>query len=360
MMLAAVPDKARAQAEAIMAEFLRVREIDKTGVTIYQEQRAELEKSRAANRELGRIVEHLGDLIKNAFSNGAEDPIEALHTLGNYLAETLVLDGVEYDRAYQALEDRRRDDAALKAALAEERLQLEQVRAALKPKETPPASGAAACELAECEQFREWMSGGKANADKRARQAETDRDELLAELEEERRTVDALRQNRDQLQDELTAARKGKIEQMLGRLDDWDGDLAAVVSDRSRLNAQRDAVLMLIGEAHSLAAADIQAGGPRNQLDDLAIPVHDLLIAFGVLGQDGTGRVEQKPGDQERRNLVAATIATALARRMVICEHTQVIEYGSCADAVLTALARWDDEGLRRAGRLDGTEAERA
>ena len=186
--------------------------------------------------------------------------------------------------------------------------------------------------------------------------ADDARRHLYAEIVRAHNAGDELQQ----LRTERDEARKGKVEQMLGRMDDWSGDLATVVSDRSRLSAQRDAVLMLIGEAHSLAAADIQAGGPSHQLDDLSVPVHDLLIAFGVLDQDGTGRAEQEPGDQERRNLVAATIATALAHRMVICEHTQVIEYGSCADAVLTALAGWDDERLRRAGRLDRTEAERA
>lgn len=223
VMLAAVPDNVREQAEAIMAEFLRVRKIDKTGVTIYQGQRAELEEARNSNRDLVRLVGQLSALIEAAFADGAADPIGALQALCNYLAEELILDSDDHDRANHALEDQRRAYAALRA--------------------------------------------------------------------------------------------------------------------------QRDAVLALIGEAHSLAAADIQAGGPSDQLDDLSIPVHDLLVALGVLDEDGA---KQGTGDQERRDLVAATIATAMASRMVICEHTQVIEYGSCANAVLTALAR-----------RDGAEAER-
>lgn len=43
-MLAAVPDQVRAHAEAIMADFKKRREITKTGVTVYQEQRNEVER----------------------------------------------------------------------------------------------------------------------------------------------------------------------------------------------------------------------------------------------------------------------------------------------------------------------------
>lgn len=176
--------------------------------------------------------------------------------------------------------------------------------------------------------------------------ADDARRSLYAEIVRAHNAGDEVRQ----LRTERNEARKGKVEQMLGRLDDWSGDLAAVVSDRDSLSAQRDAVLMLIGEAHSLAAADIQAGGPPSQLDALSVPVHDLLVALGVLTEDGAGRAEQAPGDQERRDLAAATIAAFRARRMVVCEHTQLIEYGGCADAVLAALARWDAGAAERLG----------
>ncbi|SFD13151.1 hypothetical protein [Streptomyces aidingensis] len=47
-MLAAIPAETIAQAEAVMAEFIERRQIKKTGVTRYQEQRDELERLRAA------------------------------------------------------------------------------------------------------------------------------------------------------------------------------------------------------------------------------------------------------------------------------------------------------------------------
>jgi hypothetical protein len=43
VMLAAIPVNVRVHAEAIMADFIKRRGIDKTGVTVYQEQRAEVE-----------------------------------------------------------------------------------------------------------------------------------------------------------------------------------------------------------------------------------------------------------------------------------------------------------------------------
>ncbi|WP_141576073.1 hypothetical protein [Actinomadura sp. WMMA1423] len=96
----------------------------------------------------------------------------------------------------------------------------------------------------------------------------------------------------ERLRAELAEVRKGKVEQMLGRIDDWSGDLARVVADRDRLTAQRNAVIDLVAQEHTDAAADVQAGGPRDQLDDLSVPVHDVLVALGVLDQDGmeTGR----------------------------------------------------------------------
>jgi hypothetical protein len=47
VMLAAIPDNVRDQAEAIMADFIERRSIEKTGVTVYQEQRAEVERLKA-------------------------------------------------------------------------------------------------------------------------------------------------------------------------------------------------------------------------------------------------------------------------------------------------------------------------
>lgn len=51
-MLAAVPTETVTQAEAVMAEFIERRGIEKTGVTVYQEQRDELERLRARVAEL--------------------------------------------------------------------------------------------------------------------------------------------------------------------------------------------------------------------------------------------------------------------------------------------------------------------
>ncbi|MCP9947332.1 hypothetical protein [Actinomadura madurae] len=73
----------------------------------------------------------------------------------------------------------------------------------------------------------------------------TARDGALAELAEERLTSDALRKNRDQLNDELTAAR--------------------AASEKSQ-SASKDR--------------------PPEQLDDLTIPVHDVLVALGVIAPD--------------------------------------------------------------------------
>lgn len=42
------------------------------------------------------------------------------------------------------------------------------------------------CDMDDCEKFREWLSGEKADADKRARQAETARDRLAEQVEIER------------------------------------------------------------------------------------------------------------------------------------------------------------------------------
>lgn len=53
VMLGAVPAEMVAQAEAVMAEFIERRRIEKTGVTVYQEQRAEVDRLRAENDRLG-------------------------------------------------------------------------------------------------------------------------------------------------------------------------------------------------------------------------------------------------------------------------------------------------------------------
>jgi DNA repair exonuclease SbcCD ATPase subunit len=58
-MLAAVPAETIAQAEAVMADFIERRNIEKTGVTIYQEQRDELKQARARIAELEAEVEQL-------------------------------------------------------------------------------------------------------------------------------------------------------------------------------------------------------------------------------------------------------------------------------------------------------------
>lgn len=74
VMLAAVPDNVRAQAEAIMAEFIRVRKIEKTGVTIYQEQYDELTRLRAQ-------VEQLRAALKTVKVDSIQRPLQTLaHT----------------------------------------------------------------------------------------------------------------------------------------------------------------------------------------------------------------------------------------------------------------------------------------
>jgi hypothetical protein len=55
-MVAAIPAQGVEHAEAIMAEFIRRRQIEKTGVTVYQEQRDELERLRARVAELEALA----------------------------------------------------------------------------------------------------------------------------------------------------------------------------------------------------------------------------------------------------------------------------------------------------------------
>lgn len=65
--------------------------------------------------------------------------------------------------------------------------------------------------------------------------------------------------------------------------------------------------------------------------------------------------------DQTRRREVAANaIAAYQARHMTVCEHTQVISYGGCADAVLAALDEHDADELQALRReVEGLRAER-
>jgi hypothetical protein len=108
------------------------------------EYRAEIERLQRGGKELGKIVVILGDLIKDAYVKGADDPIGALHLLGDYLAEVLEGEGGlpvdEHNRVYRALEDQRRDLAerdALKACVGY-RAQVDQINASTPtPTEEP-------------------------------------------------------------------------------------------------------------------------------------------------------------------------------------------------------------------------------
>lgn len=64
VMLAAIPAKVREHAEAIMADFIKRRGIEKTGVTVYQEQRAEVDHLKAENARLGAQVSLLGSHLQ--------------------------------------------------------------------------------------------------------------------------------------------------------------------------------------------------------------------------------------------------------------------------------------------------------
>lgn len=56
-MIAAIPARGVEHAEALMAEFIRRRQIEKTGVTVYQEQRDQLKRLRAQVAELESMVD---------------------------------------------------------------------------------------------------------------------------------------------------------------------------------------------------------------------------------------------------------------------------------------------------------------
>lgn len=75
---------------------------------------AEVEQMKRGGAELGKIVAFLGDLIKDAYVRGADDPIDALHMLGNVVAEVFEDEGGlspdEFNRVYRALEARRAEE----------------------------------------------------------------------------------------------------------------------------------------------------------------------------------------------------------------------------------------------------------
>lgn len=66
--------------------------------------------------------------------------------------------------------------------------------------------------------------------------------EQAARVAAEQATI-AADQRAQKAEAERDEARKGKVEQMLGRLDDWGGDLATVVQERDAARAERDEVL---------------------------------------------------------------------------------------------------------------------
>lgn len=68
-----------------------------------------------------------------------------------------------------------------------------------------------------------------------------------------------------QAETERDEARKGKVEQMLGRLDDWGGDLATVVQERDAARAERDEVLAEMRE-EARTADELRRN--RDQLHD--------------------------------------------------------------------------------------------
>jgi hypothetical protein len=81
------------------------------------ELQARLDQLRRGGQEIGKVVRMLSDLIRDAFRRGADDPIAALHMLGDYLA--VIPDGglgvSEHHRIYRALEEHRVKGAELKA-----------------------------------------------------------------------------------------------------------------------------------------------------------------------------------------------------------------------------------------------------
>jgi hypothetical protein len=80
---------------------------------------ANLKQARRGAQELGKSVVFLAELIKDAYVRGADDPIDALHMLGNYLAEVLEDEGGlsvdEHNRVHRAMEDRRAEAERIEA-----------------------------------------------------------------------------------------------------------------------------------------------------------------------------------------------------------------------------------------------------
>jgi hypothetical protein len=86
--------------------------------------RAELDQAKRGGKELGKSIVVLMELIKDAYLRGADDPIDALHMLGNMLAEVFEDEGGlspdDFNRVHRALEYRRSEE--------EERLREENAR----------------------------------------------------------------------------------------------------------------------------------------------------------------------------------------------------------------------------------------
>ncbi|OLT24390.1 hypothetical protein BJF79_13695 [Actinomadura sp. CNU-125] len=176
VMLAAVPDNVRAQAEAIMAEFIRVRGIEKTGVTVYQEQCAELERLRAEVERL--TVLESGE--QKAWANA----------------------GTERDRARQDAVYWRRQADRLRGAW-------------------------------------ESARRGRRRERAQRVEREVERDDALAEFGAERESNDALRKNRDQLAGEFRVAREA-LARVRSEADELRGGWQAADRDRRQLREQRD------------------------------------------------------------------------------------------------------------------------
>jgi hypothetical protein len=106
-------------------------------ITEVKRQRANLEQSRRGGKELGKSVEFLGGLIKDAFLRGADDPIGALHMLGDFLSNLFEDEGgltvEEHNRVYRALEDQRAKLAKDHNELRDKRSDLLNVRGVLSP-----------------------------------------------------------------------------------------------------------------------------------------------------------------------------------------------------------------------------------
>ncbi|MFE9099789.1 hypothetical protein [Actinomadura geliboluensis] len=176
--------------------------------------------------------------------------------------------------------DKDRTLAAVRGDLLDgTRTKLERAQQAGRDAETERAQTCTA--LADADKLAAGLRGELAEARAALGEERARHGELVAEMQRERKAAEDARA-------ELIEVRKGKIEQMLGRLNDW-GEIGEYV--RQLIN-QRNAVIDLAAREQNDAAADVQAGGPVEQLDDLTVPVHDLLIAVGAITPDQkeTGR----------------------------------------------------------------------